>query len=81
MITYQVEARQHGHLLAASSAASSDDDDSRYTSTVRPSAPRVTTDYVMLWLLSTGKELTIRLVGTGRVADRGFIDYRNKRSK
>jgi len=34
-------------------------------------------DYVMLGLLSTGKKLTIGLVGAGRAADRGFIDCRN----
>ena len=31
----------------------------------------------MLGLLSTGKKLTIGLVGAGRAADRGFIDCRN----
>ena len=31
----------------------------------------------MLGLLSTGKELTIGLVGARRAGDRGFTDYRN----
>jgi len=33
--------------------------------------------YQALGLPSTGKELTTGLVGTGRAADRGFINYRN----